>query len=933
MGKPLRITLIVTGLLLTLLVVGAVVVPLLFEDRIVQLLRTELNERLDAEVELADVDLSFLSTFPTFTAEVTELTVTGKGEFEGVQLLRASSVGAGLDLLALLFEDRIRITSVTVDQPDVHVIITKEGAANYDILGDLVEPSEDDEDAEDQLVFEIERYTVNEGQIHYEEPGVDVLATSVNHDGRLRVAEDHEELSSKTRIEELSIRLGGIRYLKKAWVGVEIDGVLESERARLTLNAIKVMVNRLAIEGLGSIAWSGEGTEVDLTFASPEGLPIKALISAVPNAYAADFDGLQASGSFGLRGTVRGQLGPDDNDIPSFAVSARVRGGALKYPDLPLGLTDIELDATLDHPGGHLDKLKVNVPKYGLRAAKSHANGSLRLSRPLSGPDLVLALDGRFDLAEIAKAYPIPEVEGLAGLVEARVDLSAQGERVEKLAGSISARDVSYRSSDGQGVSVSEARVDLSPASTTIQALRAKVGTSDVSVRGVTSPLTTFLSDGQKITASLWLTSNRLRVEDFLGESEETPTGKGEDTQAPFLLPDNLDAKLDLDVKTLTYGDLVLESFKGSGRIRNQKLILEGVRANALGGSMKLDGTLTTRPNRPATFDMTYSVDKVSFAKAFDALPSMRAYAPIARYLDGRFSTDLQASGTLGDDLSPKLDSVNAGGLVAALQTKLSSDFKPLQMLTGAVPAIPKPLSVEGFKTRFAIKDGGVEVKPFTATAKGLTMSVSGRHGLDQEMRYRVSTEVPIDSLTSKLSAEVKKLGIDVAKVKNVGVNADLTGSIKNPRVSVNVDTGGLRSAAADALSTELAEQRVRALEEAQKQGARLVAEAEKQAERIRSEAKRAAEKVRKEGYAGADQVEREAAGNPIAEIAAREGAKRIRSETDKRVNQAIEEADRRADQAVAEAKKREAALIKEAAIRSQQATDQVEKQTSEKLR
>ncbi|MGB5313988.1 MAG: AsmA family protein, partial [Polyangiales bacterium] len=503
MGKPLRITLIVTGLLLTLLVVGAVVVPLLFEDRIVQLLRTELNERLDAEVELADVDLSFLSTFPTFTAEVTELTVTGKGEFEGVQLLRASSVGAGLDLLALLFEDRIRITSVTVDQPDVHVIITKEGAANYDILGDLVAPPEDSEEAGDELAFEVERYSVNEGQIHYEEPGVDVLATSVNHDGRLRVAGAHEELSSKTRIEELSIRLGGIRYLKKAWVGVEIDGVLESERARLTLNAIKVMVNRLAIEGLGSIAWSGEGTEVDLTFASPEGLPIKALISAVPNAYAADFDGLQASGSFGLRGTVRGQLGPDDNDIPSFAVSARVRGGALKYPDLPLGLTDIELDATLDHPGGNLDKLKVNVPKYGLRAAKSHANGSLRLSRPLSGPDLVLALDGRFDLAEIAKAYPIPEVEGLAGLVEARVDLSAQGERVEKLAGSISARDVTYRTSDGQGVTVSEARVDLSPASTTIQALRAKVGTSDVSVRGVTSPLTTFLSDGQKITASL----------------------------------------------------------------------------------------------------------------------------------------------------------------------------------------------------------------------------------------------------------------------------------------------------------------------------------------------------------------------------------------------------------------------------------------------
>lgn len=935
MASSIRIALIVSALLLASLVVGAVLVPVLFNDRIVQLLRTELNERVDALVEFDDVDLSLLSTFPTLTVEIVELKITGKGEFEGVHLLRASSVSAGLDLLALVFDERIQVTSIMVEDPDVHVIVTKNGAANYDILGELDEASDGDTagEAQDPLAFEIERYAINRGKVHFEEPGVDLRATGVNHEGRLRVTGANQELDAKAKLDELSIFLGGIRYLRKARVEVEVDAILQSARAKLTIDAVRVMVNRLAIEGSGSVSWPGEGAELDLAFASPEGLPIKALISAVPNAYAGDFEGLQASGAFALRGAVRGQLGPDDDDIPSFTLSARVRDAGLKYPDLPLGLADIELDAKVDHPGGHLDKLGVKVSKYGLRAGKSHANGSLRLARPLSGPSLTLALDGRFDLAEIAKAYPIPDVEGLAGLVEASVDLSAQGERIEKLTGSITVRDVAYRPSGGPDVHVSEAQVELSPTRTSIQKLRAKVGTSDVSMRGLASPLTTFLLDEQKITASLWLTSNKLRVEDFLGESEETQLGESGDTGSTFLLPEDLDAKLELDVNTLTYGDLVLEDFKGSGRIRDQKLILEGVRANALGGSMKLDGTLTTRPNRPPTFEMKYAVNKVSFAQAFDALPSMRAYAPIAQYLDGRFSTDVRASGTLGEDLSPKLDSINAGGLLAALQSKLSSDFKPLQALTGAVPAIPKPLRVEGFKTRFAIKDGAVEVKPFTAKAKGLTMSVSGRHGLDQEMRYRIATAVPIDTLTSKLTAEVQKLGIDVAKVKNVGIHADLTGSVQKPRVSVDVDSGGLRSAAADALSAELAEQRARALAEAEQQGARLVAEAEKQAERIRSEAKRAAEKLRKEGYARADQIEQEASGNPIAEIAAREGVKRIRSETDKRANQAIDEANRRADQAVAEAKKREAALIKEAATRSERATDQVKAQTSDKIR
>ena len=185
---------------------------------------------------------------------------------------------------------------------------------------------------------------------------------------------------------------------------------------------------------------------------------------------------------------------------------------------------------------------------------------------------------------------------------------------------------------------------------------------------------------------------------------------------------------------------------------------------------------------------MDYVAEKVSFADAFQALPSMRAYAPIARFLDGRFSTDLKASGTLGDDLSPKLDSIDAGGLVAALQSKLSSDFKPLGALNGAIPAIPRPLDVQNFKTRFKIEDGAVKVKTFPVKARGITMQVGGTHGLDQAMRYHVTSEVPLDGLSSKLAKEVKSLGLDLSKAKTVGVRANLTGSIDAPRVSVDLD-------------------------------------------------------------------------------------------------------------------------------------------------
>ena len=279
--------------------------------------------------------------------------------------------------------------------------------------------------------------------------------------------------------------------------------------------------------GQGGVGWADEGLDLDLKLASKKGLPIKALISAIPNAYAADFAGLKASGAFTFAAAIDGQLGPDDDDIPSVAVTVNVRNGALKYPDLPLGITDLNLDAKLEHPGGNLDKMKISVPKYGIVAGKSHAEGSLSIARPLSQPNVDLVLKGRFDLAEVAKAYPISDVDALAGLIDADVDLSARGERIAKLTGHIEATDVLYRPTGAPAIHISAARVALSPENTRIQDLRAKVGESDVAISGLASPLTTFLMDDQKITASAWLKSNNLRVEDFLSNGEPAAERSG----------------------------------------------------------------------------------------------------------------------------------------------------------------------------------------------------------------------------------------------------------------------------------------------------------------------------------------------------------------------------------------------------------------------
>jgi len=89
----------------------------------------QVNERLEATVDFEDVDLSLLSTFPTFTVEIVGLEIIGKGVFEGKQLASVRLLGAGMDLIRLVRDEQLLIESLTIDHPELHLLVNEDGEA------------------------------------------------------------------------------------------------------------------------------------------------------------------------------------------------------------------------------------------------------------------------------------------------------------------------------------------------------------------------------------------------------------------------------------------------------------------------------------------------------------------------------------------------------------------------------------------------------------------------------------------------------------------------------------------------------------------------------------------------------------------------------------------------------------------------------------
>lgn len=591
MKTPLKAVLLGVSASVVLLLAGILLTPWLLKDRVIELVERQVSERLDATVAFEDVDLSLLSTFPALTIEVVGLEVVGAGAFEGVTLASVRSFRAGVDLVRLLRDDQLLIESATIDQPGIFLRVNEDGEANYDIVKAADEEAIETEEEPGALALRLRRYEISGGRIEYHAPSAEVSLEGLEHQGSAAIDGATYTVSSSTTVESLTVRGASVRYIRRAKVSVDLGAVLRADEERLDVDRLRVAINELTGEASGTIEWADGRVGLDLELGSGKGQSIRALVSAIPAAYAGDLDGLQATGTYALSAKVKGRVSSQEGHAPSFSASLRVRNGKLQHRDLALPLHDIEIAASLAHPGGHLDETTIDIGRLSARAGKGHVEGQFSISKPLSNPFLEAAMEGRVDLAELSQAYPLSDDAELRGNVAFDLDVAAKGDHVHRLSGWMTATAVAYRPEDAPHIEIGAASITFTPQATKVDALYGAYGKSDLAIQGSLSPLNAFLRE--RFLGDLQLESRSLYLDEILeGESVE--------------IPENLDITIAAKAKKLMRKKLVLSDMRGVVLIKDGDWSLTDVRsdagpkyAEALLSSLKGDAILAPPGSRP----------------------------------------------------------------------------------------------------------------------------------------------------------------------------------------------------------------------------------------------------------------------------------------------------------------------------------------------
>jgi len=933
-----------SGITFFTLLILLIAIPILFQKKIFQMVLDEANKNLLADVSIADYDLTLVSSFPNLILELKEVKISGRDEFEGVDLIDATSIEAKLNLRSL-FSDQIKIDRIRLNDANINVQITRDGKANYDIT--IPDSLAVDDTEPSKFALNLKSYELNNVNLNYNDAsdGTKVIVTQLNHKGSGDLTQDVVDFETTTNIEALTLISGGIPYLIATRTEAIFNLLLETkdDNMRMTLKENELKLNNFVTSYNGWVEMTDDYMDFDLNLDASRST-FASFLSLIPSVYRTGYESMITKGTFALNGYLKGKM--TDTDMPGFLFELLVNDASFAYPDLPSGFKNIQIDVTAKRQAGpNLDNTTVDVKKFNLDFLQNTIRADFFLSNLMTDPNVKSNVIAKVDLNTLDQVMPMMPGESYSGKMDADMHFAGRMSAIEQeryedfhASGYMKLNEFQYVSSDfTKPILIHEAEMEFSPKFLALKKADLEIGKSDLKMEGRVDNYMAYMFRDELLQGSFNLNSNFMDLDELMGvspssESVTTENETAASTDEPYLVPANLDVKLNANIGKLKYDGMQFQNIKGAVGIKESVASLNNVQMGAFGGTMGIDGAYDTRNAKEPKVNFDYTMRDVDVKALSDQFLTIEKLMPVMKHVEGRLNTNFSLNSSLTSNLDFVLESLTGLGNFSMKTLKIGG-YEPLNRLSNEL-RMPQ-LSSQTLKdvaASFSIQDGKINVKPFDLRMDKIRVEkIQGWTSLTQNINYTMTMMVPKEMIPNDIVKSIEQ-GLNqlggVAKKLNITglpafipVNVNIGGTVQKPEVktdfkeSVQRLTGNLKDQVKDlvndkinqvkdtvtkVITDKVEEVKSDLLERKQK----LIDDAQRQADQVKSAAKRQADGVRSEANKRADDLVA-AARNPIEKAAAERTARGIRDEGERNAKRIEDEANKRADQIMKEARER----------------------------
>tara|TARA_B100001287_G_scaffold70393_1_gene58030 strand:+ start:37448 stop:40393 length:2946 start_codon:yes stop_codon:yes gene_type:complete len=941
MNKPSKFKYVLKGFLIFFLLIIIVIsiVPLVYKDDIIKLVKQQSDQYIDANISFDDLDLSLLSTFPSMTLEIDDLTISGKDTFQDIKLLELNNLMINLDLWKIIMDSEYEVNSIYLNEPKIHVKVLASGLANYDIYKstDTVLVVDSNETLPSSpLEFKISNYKISNAQIIYD----DAFYTTkfnlkdFNHNGSFAMIGEKYLLETNSNSSTFNLSYDGVNYFEKSKINILLNGEITfiEEDINFVITESLSKINQFNLVAKGDFLMRELDYKMNLSLSTLD-QDFKSLLSVVPGIYKQDFSSINTNGEFDFKCNINGFY--SDSLIPGIDMDISVNEGYFKYPDLEEPIDKINMLLKVNFPGGeNLDLLKIDLQQFNLGFLNSTISSKLFVSNLTSDPSLNSSLNATFNLSDIGLVFPL-EDQNISGFISSDINLNGNLSTIEEerydefdATGKLQIDGLSYSSSSlDYSIDLSKLDFEFHPQKLSLNELSLMVGKSDFFINGEFQNYISFALKHEKLEGFFNIRSklidvDQLYVETYSDSSKIVLQDSIVDTNIiaeVFSIPENIDFKLSTKVDQLIFDSLIIEKIRGELKVKDATVEFSDASMNLLGGSFNMEGNYKGISKNRASMSLKMGISNISFDKAYLYFNSVKKYASAVKYFDGDFSTNLNMSLILDEEYYPIYEKITAdGNLISKNVTLLNNSlFDKLDKLDKNL--IEKNKNIKDLNLNYHIKNGLFVVDKTLIKFKDFDATVYGSTSNTQDIDYTIESEIPF-SFVNKSSFGITNF-LSNTNIKDIPVLIKVGGTVASPNFSTNLnfDKSDVKENVISAAKEKIKDLKNEALIEAQKKADQIVKEAQKKAQKVREQADLSASKIEAEARKQnkitkaeinnqVNKIKKDAvnqaneliakAKSPLLKIAAEKSGEKIKSKADEKATELEISLNQKADQA-----------------------------------
>lgn len=800
MKKGLKITAIIVGVIIILMFL----LPFAFQGKIADIVKKEGNKMLNAQFDFKDLNISLFRNFPQASVTLEDFWLKGTGEFANDTLVQAGEVTAAINLFSLFGDSGYDISKIFIEDTRLHAIVLPDGRPNWDIMKPdtaAVEEASAQEEEASPFKVKLQRFVIKNMNLIYDDRQGKMYADIRDFNAVCAgdLGSERTTLKLEAETKSLTYKMNGIPFLANANISakMDVDADLVNNKYTLKDNTLRLNAIQAGIDGW--VALKDPAIDMDLKLNTND-VGFKEILSLIPAIYATEFSSLKTDGTATLNATAKGILQGDT--VPAFNIDMQVKNAMFRYPDLPAGVDQININASVQNSGGSLDLTTVDINPFSFRLAGNPFSLTAHVKTPVSDPDFKAEAKGVLNLGMIKQVYPLGDME-LNGTIDADMQMSGRLSYVEKeqydqiqASGTIGLTDMKLKMKDMPDVDIRKSLFTFTPKYLQLSETTVNIGKNDLTADSRFENYIGYLLKGTTLKGNLNINSNYLNLNDFMtASSDEASAAPSDETAAAdstattggiVEVPRNIDFQMDANLKQVLFDKMSFNNMNGKLVIKDGKVDMKNLSMNTMGGNVVMNGYYSTADAKKPEMKAGFKLANIGFAQAYKELDMVQKMAPIFENLKGNFSGSINVQTDLDAAMSPVLETMQGDGSLSTRDLSLSG-VKAIDQIADAVkqPSL-KDMKVKDMTLDFIIKDGRVETKPFDIKMGDYNLNLSGSTGLDQTIDYTGKIKLPASAGNiSKLMTLDLKIG----------------GSFTSPKVSV--DTKSMANQAVEAVADE----------------------------------------------------------------------------------------------------------------------------------